>query len=256
MWRSEGCAGWVSASEANGTHRCVSCELVPPVVFQAEQWSATRKPGDRDRDALILLPLDARQKQTAGRGGATADGVAFDAIEFVAEFPGDGSGMRCCRRMLPRSLQPHRFRRRPGAGPRPASRCRCPGPVAQTEPGGGAGLANDRLVASGEGFAGRRSGRLRRLRGPGPGRPPTSSRGACSAAAPPNARSAGGRPLRDTGKGAWSGSWIPSAARSASWPSSWSEGCRNSRCGVFRRNQSICQCSLSMWHCPSATRLL
>ena len=92
MCRSEGCAGWLSASEANGTHRCGSCELVPPVVFQAEQWPATRKPGDRDRDALILLPLDARQTQTAGRGGATADGVAFDAIEFVAEFPGDGQG--------------------------------------------------------------------------------------------------------------------------------------------------------------------
>jgi hypothetical protein len=150
MCRSEGCAGWLSASEANGTHRCGSCELVPPVVFQAEQWPATRKPGDRDRDALILLPLDARQTQTAGRGGATADGVAFDAIEFVAEFPGDGSGMGCCRRMLPRSLQSHRFRRRPGAGPRHASRCRCPGPVAQTEPGEGAGLANDRVVASGE----------------------------------------------------------------------------------------------------------
>lgn len=115
MYRSEGCAGWLSASEANGTHRCGSCELAPPVVFQAEQWPATRKPGDRDRDALILLPLDARQTQTAGRGGATADGVAFDAIEFVAEFPGDGSGMGCCRRMLPRSLQSHRFRRRPGA---------------------------------------------------------------------------------------------------------------------------------------------
>lgn len=92
MCRSEGCAGWLSASEANGTHRCGSCELAPPVVFQAEQWPATRKPGDRDRDALILLPLDARQTQTAGRGGATADGVAFDAIEFVAEFPGDGQG--------------------------------------------------------------------------------------------------------------------------------------------------------------------
>ena len=150
MCRSEGCAGWLSASEANGTHRCGGCELVPPVVFQAEQWPATRKPGDRDRDALILLPLDARQTQTAGRGGATADGVAFDAIEFVAEFPGDGSGMGCCRRMLPRSLQSHRFRRRPGAGPWHASRCRCPGPVAQTEPGEGAGLANDRVVASAE----------------------------------------------------------------------------------------------------------
>lgn len=150
MCRSEGCAGWLSASDANGTHRCGSCELAPPVVFQAEQWPATRKPGDRDRDALILLPLDAKQTQTAGRGGATADGVAFDAIEFVAEFPGDGSGMGCCRRMLPRSLQSHRFRRRPGAGPRRASRCRCPGPVAQTEPGEGAGLANDRVVASGE----------------------------------------------------------------------------------------------------------
>ena len=65
---------------------------MPPVVFQAEQWPATRKAGDRDRDALILLPLGARQTQTAGRGGATADGVAFDAIEFVAEFPGDGQG--------------------------------------------------------------------------------------------------------------------------------------------------------------------
>lgn len=91
MCRSEGCAGWLSASEANGTHRCGSCELVPPAVFQAEQWPATRKPGDRDRDALIV-PLDARQTQTAGRGGATADGVAFDAIELVAEFPGDGQG--------------------------------------------------------------------------------------------------------------------------------------------------------------------
>jgi hypothetical protein len=50
-----------------------SCELVPPVVFQAGQWPATRKPGDRDRDALILLPLDARQTQTAGGGGATAE---------------------------------------------------------------------------------------------------------------------------------------------------------------------------------------
>jgi hypothetical protein len=150
MCRSEGCAGWLRASEANGTHRCGGCELVPPVVFQAGQWPATRKPGDRDRDALILLPLDARQTQTAGRGGADRGRRGVRCHRVRSRVSWRRSGMGCRRRMLPRSLQSHRFRQRPGAGPRHASRCRCPGPVAQTEPGEGAGLANDRVVASGE----------------------------------------------------------------------------------------------------------
>ncbi len=235
-----GCAGWLSASEANGTHRCGSCELVPPVVSQAGQWPATRKPGDRDRDALILLPLDARQTQTAGRGGATADGVAFDAIEFVARVSWRRSGMGCCRRMLPGSLRSHRFRRRPGAGPRHASRCRCPGPVAQAEPGEGAGLANDRVVASGEVLQADDLAVFEDCEVQVPssaGQFPRRGQCCCTT----------GRPLRRRqtapghGEGVWPGSWILSAARPASWPGSWPEGCRNSRCGVFRRNPAIGQ---------------
>jgi len=201
MCRSEGCARWLSGSEANGTHRCGSCELVPPVVFQAEQWPATRKPGDRDRDALILLPLDARHTQTAGRGGATADGVAFDAIEFVAEFS--------WRRVRDEVLSSNAPEVASAASIPAKARCRTaarisvPMPPARwRRPSQEKVLACQRSRSrERRGFAGRRSGRLRRPLGPGPGRPPTSSRGAASAAAPPNARSAGGRPLRDTGKG-------------------------------------------------------